>query len=375
MMNGMNLDAMEKSEQTTEPKQLKIYYAPMEGITGVHFRRVAHKHFPYVDKYYAPFVQPNQKKVFTPKEKRDILPENNDGIPLVPQVLTCAADGFIRAGKALEEYGYKEINLNLGCPSGTVVSKGKGAGMLEDPEKLDRFLDAVFAHDWRADISIKTRLGYDETSDFQELLHVFHKYPISELIIHARYRTDYYKGVPRMAEFEQALREYAGDIQADKMIQGKHETSVHNALSDGCGKTSLCYNGNIYTTEDYDRICQMYCRDYSGADRILLSVMIGRGLLANPALAREIRGGSPLVKEELQAFHDDIFAMYSGMDLGEKNTLFKMKELWNYWGTIFEDADKELKNVRKANRFSEYKPAVVNLFRNRELTDRRAYDI
>lgn len=353
MMNGMNLEVMEKSEQTTEPKQLKIYYAPMEGITGVHFRRVAHKHFPYVDKYYAPFVQPNQKKVFTPKEKRDILPENNDGIPLVPQVLTCAADGFIRAGKALEEYGYEEINLNLGCPSGTVVSKGKGAGMLEDPEKLDRFLDTVFAHDWRADISIKTRLGYDETSDFQELLHVFHKYPVSELIIHARYRTDYYKGEPRMAEFEQALREYAGNFSA--------------------GKTSLCYNGNIYTAEDYDRICQIYCRDYSGSKSPLYSVMIGRGLLANPALAREIRGGAPLAKEELQAFHDDIFAMYSGMDLGEKNTLFKMKELWNYWGTIFEDADREMKHIRKSNKFADYGIAVDDLFREKELTESRAY--
>ena len=156
-----------------------------------------------------------------------------------------------------------------------------------------------------------------------------------------------------MAEFEQALREYAGNFSA--------------------GKTSLCYNGNIYTAEDYDRICQMYCRDYSGSKSPLHSVMIGRGLLANPALAREIRGGAPLAKEELQAFHDDIFAMYSGMDLGEKNTLFKMKELWNYWGTIFEDADREMKHIRKSNKFADYGIAVDDLFREKELTESRAY--
>lgn len=318
---------------------MNLYFAPMEGITGVIFRRIANRHFPYVDKYYAPFVQPNQKKVFTPKEQRDILPEHNDGIPLVPQILTCAADGFIRAGKALEAYGYREINLNLGCPSGTVVSKGKGAGMLADVEKLDRFFAEVFMQDWKAEITVKTRLGVTEQDDFQERLEVFQKYPIRELTIHPRYRTDFYKGEPRFAAFETALERFCDS------------------------RTSICFNGNIFIKQDYDSLIMQY------ENSPMQSVMIGRGLLANPALAREIRGGEALTKEELHDFHNELFETYAGLNFGEKNTLFKMKELWNYWGTIFADASRELKKVRKADSYTEYLPAVDALFRNAEFTE------
>lgn len=322
---------------------MNLYFAPMEGITGAIFRRTANRHFPYVDKYYAPFIQPNRKHVFAPKEKRDILPEYNDGVPVVPQILTCAADGFIRAGRELETYGYREINLNLGCPSGTVVSKGKGAGMLASIGTLDAFLDAIFQQEWKADITVKTRLGMTQEDDFQELLEVFRKYPIHELTIHPRYRSDFYKGEPRMEAFSQAL-----DIYADSA-------------------TGLCFNGNIFTKQDYDTLQQQY-----GASAVR-SVMIGRGLLANPALARELRGGEALTKEELYAFHNDLFAEYQALELGERNTLFKMKELWNYWGTIFADAQHELKKIRKAERYAEYLPAVDALFRNAEFTESHGY--
>lgn len=325
---------------------MNIYFAPMEGITGAIYRRTARKHFPDVDRYYAPFVQPNQKRVFVPKEQRDILPENNDNVPLVPQVLTCVADGFIRAGKALEAYGYREVNLNLGCPSGTVVSKGKGAGMLSDVNHLDAFLEEVFSQDWKAKISVKTRLGVTENMDFEELLNVFHKYPICELIIHPRYRTDFYKGTPRFHEFERAVHMY-------------EESNPF--------ETRLCYNGNIFTKKNYEQLLIRYGEE--GID----SVMIGRGLLANPALVREIRGGSPLSKDELLDFHDDLFEVYSGLNFGEKNTLFKMKELWNYWGPIFADADRELKRVRKADRYSDYLPAVKDLFRSADFTQEHGF--
>ena len=152
---------------------MRLYFAPMEGITGYIYRNAYWRHFPNLDKVYAPFLQPNQKRVLAPKEERDVLPENNLGIPLVPQVLTCSADGFIRAGKALEEMGYREINLNLGCPSGTVVSKGKGAGMLQDTEQLRFFFEAVFKTEWKAAITVKTRLGMTEDMDFGELLEVY----------------------------------------------------------------------------------------------------------------------------------------------------------------------------------------------------------
>lgn len=320
---------------------MKIYFAPMEGITGYIYRNAVWHQFPYVDKFYAPFIQPNPKRVFVPKEERDILPENNVDIPLVPQVLTCSADGFIRAGKALEAYGYEEVNLNLGCPSGTVVSKGKGAGMLGDGEKLNDFFGEVFSTDWKAKVTVKTRLGVTAEDDFLELLEIFQQFPIAELIIHPRYRTDFYKGMPHMDLFRQALA---------------NNTNL-----------SICYNGNLFTKQDYEQ----FVLDYS--DDNLESVMIGRGLLANPALVREIHGGEPLKKEELRSFHDSILCGYQKIDFGEKNILFKMKELWNYWGTIFTDASKELKKVQKAGGYAEYRSAVDALFRERDLMTHGGY--
>lgn len=333
---------------------MNYYFAPMEGITGYIYRNAVWRHFPYVDKFYAPFIQPNPKRVFVPKEERDILPEHNVGIPLVPQVLTCSADGFIRAGKALEAYGYTEVNLNLGCPSGTVVSKGKGAGMLADQDRLRAFFDEVFSVDWNAEITVKTRLGVTEEDDFQELMKVFLQFPIAELIIHPRYRMDYYKGMPRLEAFQQALQiNCAGE--------------VYRKPSDNNASMKICYNGNIFTKKDYDRLLA------ECGDKNLAGVMLGRGLLANPALVRELKGGTSLTMEELKAFHDDIFASYQALDFGEKNILFKMKELWNYWGTIVTGVQKELKRVRKANRFADYRTAVEAVFSEGQFTDTYGY--
>lgn len=318
---------------------MNIYFAPMEGITGHVYRKVVWDHFPYVDKFYAPFIQPNAKRVFVPKEERDILPEHNEGLPVVPQILTNHADGFIRAGKALEAYGYSEINLNLGCPSGTVVAKGKGAGMLVDKERLRVFLEDVFSVDWKADITIKTRLGMTDTDDFMELFQLLCQFPIRELIVHPRFRTDFYRGIPRTQLLQQAMQ---NGRQTEK------------------GAVPICYNGNIFTRQDWETIQIQY------VDTPFHAVMLGRGLLANPALARELRGGSPLQPEELRRFHDDIFEAYRRLDFGEKNILFKMKELWNYWGWLFGKNERELKKVRKANRFTEYLDAINILFANAE---------
>lgn len=328
---------------------MEYYFAPMEGITGYVYRNAVWRHFPYVDKFYAPFIQPNPKRVFVPKEERDILPEHNIGIPLVPQVLTCSADGFIRAGRALEEYGYTEVNLNLGCPSGTVVSKGKGAGMLGDSEKLRDFFEEVFSVDWKAEITVKTRLGVTQEDDFLEFMDVFRQFPIRKLIIHPRYRTDFYKGVPRLELFRQVL-----EINTEK-TKG---TQI---------RTKLCYNGNIFTKSDRDRLF-IQCREEN-----ISGIMLGRGLLANPALVRELRGGESLTIKELQSFHDDILECYRRINFGEKNTLFKMKELWNYWGAIFTDASRNLKKIRKANGYADYIPAVNTLFRENTFTESHGF--
>ena len=124
---------------------MRYYFAPMEGVTGAVYRRTHHDYFPGIDKYFMPFITPTANGRLTPRQKRDVAPEVNAGVPAVPQLLTKSAEDFIWAANALFDMGYREVNLNLGCPSGTVTAKGKGAGFLGDPDALDRFLDAVFS--------------------------------------------------------------------------------------------------------------------------------------------------------------------------------------------------------------------------------------
>ena len=279
---------------------MNYYFAPMEGITDYLYRQIVWRHFPYADKLYAPFIQPNDKPVIVPKEYNEICPENNQGIPMVPQILTRDALGFIRVGEILESMGYEEINLNLGCPVKLIVSKGKGSGMLADTDYLDKFLDTIFSHAWKCNITVKTRLGLTDNADFSDLLEVYSKYPISELTIHPRYRSDFYSGEPRLNEFGKVFN------------YTNHKSPM-----------KICYNGNINSVADRDALLKQYPQ--------ISSIMCGRGALANPALFRELKGGNAMTKEEFIHFHKDVYDTYMNTVAKEKHFLHKMQEMWTYW--------------------------------------------
>lgn len=309
----------------------KIYFAPMEGITGYIYRRAHARFFPGIDKYFTPFLSPGQKKVMTPREKRDILPEHNEGIPVVPQILANQPDVFVKCAKELQAYGYEEINLNLGCPSGTVTAKKKGAGFLAFPVELDRFLEEIFtALDMK--ISIKTRLGKEDAEEFEALLKIYNQYPLEELIIHPRVQADYYKNTPNYPCFSYALKE---------------------------SRSQVCYNGDLFTKGLWEK----FSAEYPGAD----TVMLGRGLIRNPALALQIKNGETLEKERLKAFHDTLCADYTEQMSGDRNVLFKLKELWHYMITLFPDSQKEYKRIKKSQKLGDYQAAVESLFREREI--------
>lgn len=328
---------------------MKLYFAPLEGITGYLYRNAWHDHFSGVDKYFTPFLSPNRNRALNPKEIRDILPENNKEIPLIPQILTNRGEFFLRAAQELEEkYGYEEVNLNLGCPSRTVTAKGKGAGFLAEPEALDCFFQEVFEK-IRIKVSVKTRIGVDKPEEFRHLLKIFNKYPLHELIIHPRVQKDYYDNVPDWEMFAEAAE---------------------------MSRNPVCYNGDIFTAEDFRR----FRAEFPKADRI----MLGRGLLRNPLLAEEIRqemeesGGEPVSvrrgqiplcensgkgsMERLRAFHNRLYADYRSVMCGEKNVLFKMKEFWVYAGYSFPGAEKSLKKIKKASRLAEYEGAVLEIW-------------
>lgn len=305
---------------------MKIYFAPLEGITGYIQRQTFNKYFGEVDKYFIPFIQPKQHGHFMSREKKDMAPENNAGLPSIPQLLTNSAHDFLLTIEKLQELGYKEANLNLGCPSRTVVSKGRGSGQLADLEALECFLNEIFEK-VQMDVSIKTRIGVTDPAEFETILPVFQKFPLKELIIHPRVQKEMYTGTPHKDVFAAAM---------------------------AVKEFPICYNGDIFRKADYDQLMQQF----PNLDRI----MIGRGLLQNPALAREIQGGAPLSKNEVRAYHDELYDRYREVMFGEKNLLFKMKEFWVYQIESFDVTIKAAKKIRKSQRIYQYEEAINELF-------------
>lgn len=310
---------------------MKFYYAPLEGVTGYIYRNAYNKFFHPLDTYYAPFIVANQQDTFKTRDLQDILPENNVGISLVPQILSGNAKDFIHTSKMIKELGYKEINLNLGCPSGTVVSKGRGSGFLAKPQELDGFLDEIYAAGI-TEISIKTRLGKDTEDEIYKLIEIYNKYPVKELTIHPRIQKDFYKNTPRLEIFKEAF-----------------------LLS----KNPVCYNGDINTISDYKGLCEKF--------PAVSSIMIGRGLIRNPGLVGEIMGSPRVTKEQLREFHDTVYEEYKKVMPGDRTVLFKMKEIWTYMIDLFTDNTKYFKKIKKAERIWDYESGVNSLFREQEI--------
>lgn len=311
---------------------MKYYFAPMEGVTNYLFRAAHAQLFGGADKYFTPFLSPCSTKKFQSKEGAEIDPAHNATLCVVPQLLTHEAEHFLWALERLREAGYGEVNFNLGCPSGTVAAKKKGSGFLSYPDELDAFLDEIFTYADGMKISVKTRIGRTSAEEWPRLLAIFDRYPISELIVHPRIQTQQYNGVPDRAAFR-----YAAEKSA----------------------LPLCYNGDLFTVSDVAEFASAFPR--------IDTVMLGRSAVRNPALLRQLRGGEGLKKEELKAFHDRLYGDYRAILSGEKNPIYRMRELWRYWGDALTDAAPYLKRIRKAEHQSEYEAAVAALFREQEL--------
>lgn len=310
---------------------MKFYFAPMEGLTGYIYRNAHHTFFNNVDKYFSPFIVPQQNESFKTRDLKDISPENNQGLVLIPQLLTNNAKDFIHTSKKLQLLGYDEINLNLGCPSGTVVSKNKGSGFLSKKEELNLFLEEIFSQSVTK-ISVKTRIGKDQPEEFYDLIEIFNKYPMEELIIHPRIQKDFYKNKPNLKVFKDALN---------------------------LSKNPVCYNGDIFTIKEYKE----FSADFPSVD----TLMLGRGLLANPGLISDITNNIKIDKKLLKEFHDKVYEDYQGVLFGDKNVLYKMKELWFYLIQVFSDNAKYAKKIRKSERLYDYDEAVSSLFREQDL--------
>lgn len=305
---------------------MKLYLAPLEGITGYIYRNALAAVFEQPDKFFAPFIGTSQNKKFSNKEVRDINPENNKINILIPQLMTKQTDQALSAMSKLKDYGYTEVNINAGCPSGTVVSKGRGSGLLKNLEDLDILLDKM-VNESGMEISVKTRIGMYEPEEFYEILEIYNKYNLKELIIHPRVREEFYNNTPNLEVFEYAYKN---------------------------SKNKLCYNGDVNSVDDYNKITKRFPN--------IDSVMIGLGAITNPNIFSEIRGGERVTKEKLYRFNEIIYNDYKEVMSGDRNLLFKMKEAWRYMSPLFENYEKNWKRIKKANDLKHFNSAIEEMF-------------
>ena len=302
--------------------------APMEGVTGDLFRQAQRLHFQAADRYYTSFLSPTSARQLSARELREADPSHNQGIHVVPQLMGHEPADFNWMAGALRDLGYDEVNLNLGCPSGTVVAKKKGAGLLGEYDLLRRMLDGIFDF-CPLPISIKTRLGVQSAEEFAAILELYNDYPIRELIVHARVQTDQYKNHPNLEAFALALEQSCAPV---------------------------CYNGDLF---DLNAV-----REIQNRFPTLERIMLGRGLAANPGLIHEIETGEAPTSEQLQAFHDTLYESTRARIPDKKALLYRMKEAWRYLGCSFENNAKAVKQIRRTQKPEDYKFAVRFLFDN-----------
>ena len=300
---------------------MRYYFAPMEGLTDSIYRKTHHKYFPGVDRYYMPFLSPTIHRALTHKEDRELPMADSVPFAAVPQILTKVPEDFLWAAQVCMDRGYDEVNLNIGCPSGTVVSKGKGSGMLRDAAALDRFLEEIFRVS-PLPISVKTRLGLENPDEFPAMLEVLNRYPIKELTIHPRVRKQFYDGSVHMDWFEYAVQN---------------------------SRNPLCYNGDLLTVSQAEAVGQNYPQ--------VTSVMIGRGLIADPGML----SGSTDVKK-LEAFMNELMEIYTAEFGGSRNAIFRLKENWGFLHDRFEGCDKLWKRLRKSTDPREFKSITDEIF-------------
>ncbi|MGD1821638.1 MAG: tRNA-dihydrouridine synthase [Pleomorphochaeta sp.] len=299
-----------------------FYFAPLEGITNYIFRNTYSNFYKDVDKYFTPFLNANSAGCLAKKSQREVNKENNLISNIVPQLLTNNSNTFNIVSATLKNMGYNEINLNLGCPSGTVTSKFKGSGQLRDTERLRLFFDDIFKNNIQ-DISVKTRIGYSDPLEIKTLLTIFNDYPIKELIVHPRLREDYYKGPINLEVFKFIVNE------------SKHE---------------VCYNGDLFTVDNINEFVTNF--------PTINKIMLGRGLIANPGLVEEYKTGKPNNIEKFREFHDSLYKQYSEILYGERSLLFKMKDYWRVWKINFPENEKQVKKLQKSQTLKAYHKAV-----------------
>lgn len=304
---------------------MELYFAPLEGIGNHIYRNTYRKFYEGVDRFYTPFIDVNSAGGLKRRSLKDVLPENNEGADIVPQLLVKNAAEWRGAAAHLKELGYDEVNINMGCPYGTVVKKGKGAGLLSDTGSLRRLLSEILAES-PVKVSVKLRIGTDEPEEGIGLMSMLNEFDLCEIIIHPRLRTEFYEG----------------NIHEDIL------TEMY-----GMSRNPVTVNPGIKDPHDFDVFSKRF--------PLAKGIMIGRKLISCPELPERIKQGETGTgitvrdRKRFGSFHDELLDSYKAVLSGDTPVLFKMKELWDYWKESIEPDEKVLKKIKKASDISTYR--------------------
>ena len=304
---------------------IKIYLAPLQGLTDWIFRESYTEHIGTFDKTFTPFIRMQGNEFYRPSQCNDLLPTHNTLQKPVPQFLGNNSESFKRFEDLCLEHQYTEANINMGCPYPMVTGKRMGAGLLEHPAEVEALLEGIFA-ETKLKISVKCRLGMHNPIEFEQLLPVFNAFPLEEIIIHPRVGKQQYKGE---AEVE-AFARYAPKL-----------------------KHPLCYNGDVRSVNDVKQIQTRVPQ----VDRI----MIGRGVLENPFLLAEIHEQELTLEEKknrLRKFHQALIEHSKEKYSGDLHFLKRFEELWSYHAQGFENGHKIYKLIKKCKTLAQYEGVI-----------------
>jgi len=314
---------------------ITLLSSPLQGFTDFRFRNAFHHYFGGIDTFYSPYIRLDGKFVIKPNYETDILPKNNNTLEVIPQIMTNDADEFIYVVKFIQQYGYKELNWNLGCAYPMVVNRCMGSGLIAEPQRIKHILERVHA-ETDIIVSMKMRMGYHHAQEILEVLPILDKFPLKNLAIHARIGKQLYKGGVDLESFQCSL-----DATKHKMY----------------------YNGDITSVGTYRELK----RRFPSIDHW----MIGRGILADPFLAQMIREDTEEYPEDaLEVFfkyHDTLLDEFTVKLKGEKQIIQKMGSYWEYLqhGWLI-DETRIIKKLRKSKTLDEYSKHLDQLTENLE---------
>ena len=311
---------------------ITLLSSPLQGFTDFRFRNAFHKHFGGIDTFYSPYIKLNGKLVVKGSYERDILPENNTTLEVIPQLITNDAEEFLFVARYVQQFGYKELNWNLGCPYPMVAKCGMGSGLIKNTDQIEHILKRVH-NETNIIVSMKMRMGYENPTEILDVFPILEQYPIKNIAIHARIGKQLYKGGVDLDSFQKCL-----------------DTS----------KQKIYYNGDITSVTKFNELQERFPS--------IEHWMIGRGLIADPFLPSMIKNNTteyPKNKLEIfEAFHDEIYQEYDAYLSGPTPIRMKMLGFWEYFSESFSNPQKTFKKIKKAGNSKNYEIAVKEIFKN-----------